>query len=63
VLLAHAREGESGPLTASRVRNGYNLKTRASWLKSKPLTRHLLTEEIENWKKAGYRFSLEEEKT
>lgn len=60
VLLAHGRDAlEAKHIAVVASRNGYSLKTRGSWLKSHPLTRHLLAEEVEQWKRAGYRVTLD----
>jgi exopolyphosphatase / guanosine-5'-triphosphate,3'-diphosphate pyrophosphatase len=60
VLLLHGRlPGKRITMSALVQRGAYRLQSTQAWLKAHPLTQHLLNEEVEHWRRAGYRVELE----
>jgi exopolyphosphatase/guanosine-5'-triphosphate,3'-diphosphate pyrophosphatase len=58
VVLCHARRPVSLPRWSLKHDRGIALALDGPWLDAHPLTRHLLDEEAEQWRRVGIRFEL-----
>jgi len=60
IVLHHARRPVRLPRWSLRVRNAFEFGIERSWIANRPLTRHLLEEEAQDWERVGIDFRIRE---
>jgi len=59
-VLHHARRPVRLPRWSLRVNNAFELGIERAWIARRPLTRHLLEEEAQQWARVGIALRLRE---